>query len=230
METGTSFDASHEECRRRVCIVCYGKASRNLSENEISTVQDSIIDGFSVDNSNFPCAVCVKCHVMLAKKYKNPEFSLPWRDIDYEPKRPTALRSIERCTCRICNVARTGGLHYRMTMMKKRGRPPATEAATPRVVYKVCGNCMAKIYRGSNHTAQSCKSSRRAKIDNIEEIVKSPISLERLASRTIMNSSDSTLCTLGPKKRKVDDDVTSATVTKRVLFSKEDVMGMQQDM
>ena len=86
---------------------------------------------------------------------------------------------------------------------------------------------MAKIYRGSNHTAQSCKSSRRAKIDNMEEMVKSPISLERLASRTIKKSLDSTLSTLGSKKMRVENTECN---TKRVLFSKEDVIGMQQDL
>ena len=101
-------------------------------------------------------------------------------------------------------VARTGGLQYRKTMMKKRGRPPTKEASL-REFFKVCGNCMAKIYRGSNHTAQSCKSSRRAKIDNFEEMVKSRVSLERLASRTIKKSSDSTLSTLGSKKMRVEN-------------------------
>ena len=121
---------------------------------------------------------------------------MPIRDIDYEPRRPTALRSIQQRTCRICNVATTGGLHYRKTMMKKRGRPPTKEVSL-REFFKGFGNCMAKIYRGNNLTAQSCKSSCRAKIDNIEKMVKSPISLERLASRTIKKSSASTLSTLG---------------------------------
>ena len=81
-------------------------------------IQDFIIDGFDIENSNFPCAVCIKCHVMLLKKHKDPDFLMPVRNIDYEPSRPTALRSIKRCTCRICYVARTGGLQYRKSMMK----------------------------------------------------------------------------------------------------------------
>ena len=58
-------------------------------------------------------------------------------------------------------------------------------------------------------------------------MVKSPISLERLASRTIKKSSDSTLSTLGSKKMRVENTDSN---TKRVLFSKEDVIGMQQDL
>ena len=107
----STFDASHEECRHRICIVCYGKGSRTFSETEIETIQDFLIDGFDTENSNFPCAACVKCNIMLLKKHKDPDFLMPIRDIDYEPRRPTALRSIQQRTCRIWNVATTGGLH-----------------------------------------------------------------------------------------------------------------------
>ena len=51
----STFDASHEECRHRVCIVCYGKGSRTLSETEIQTKQGFLIDGFDIENSNFTC-------------------------------------------------------------------------------------------------------------------------------------------------------------------------------
>ena len=200
----STFDASHEECRHRV-----------YTDNK-----DFLIDGFDIENSNFPCAACVKCHIMLLKKHKDPDFLMPIRDNDFEPRRPTALRSIQQCTCSICNVARTGGLQYWKTMMKKCGRPPTKEASL-REFFKVCGNCMAKIYRGS------CKSSRRAKVENIEKMVKSPISLERLASCSIKKPSDSTLSTLGSKKMRVENTDSN---TKRVLFSKEDVIGMQQDL
>ena len=206
--------------------MCYGKGSRTLSETEIQTTQYFLIDGSDIKNSNFPCAAYVKCHIMLLKKYKDPDFLMPIRGIDYEPRRPTALWSIQQCTCRICNVARTGGFQYRKTMMKKCGRPSPKEASL-REFFKVYGNYLAKIYRGSNHTAQSCKSSRRAKIDNIEEMVKSPINLERLASRPINKSSDSTLSTLASKKMRVENTDSN---TKRALFSKEDVIGMQQDL
>ena len=125
----STFDVSHEECRHRVCIVCYGKGSRTLSETKIQTIQDFLIDAFDIENSTFPCAVCVKCHTMLLKKHKDPDFLMPTRDIDYEPRRPTTLRSIQQCTCRINNVARTEGLQYRRTMMKKRDRPQRKKQA-----------------------------------------------------------------------------------------------------
>ena len=40
----STFDASHEESRHRVCIVCHGKGPRTLSETEIQTIQDFLID------------------------------------------------------------------------------------------------------------------------------------------------------------------------------------------
>ena len=76
-------------------------------------------------------------------------------------------------------------------MMGKRGRPTAGQPTSQN--FKVCSNGFAEFYQGSTHSSSSCKFSRRAKIDNIEELVKSPSSLERLASRTIYKSSDTVL-------------------------------------
>ena len=86
-------------------------------------------------------------------------------------------------------------------------------------------NCFAKIYRGSTQSSSSCKFSRRAKIDNIKELVKSPSSLERLTSRTIYKSSDTVLSTFGNKRKQVGQ-----TIPRKVLFSKEDMTGIQQDL
>ena len=108
-------------------------------------------------------------------------------------------------------------------MMGKRGRPTAGQPTSQN--FKVCSNCFAKIYRGSTHSSSSCKFSRRAKIDNIEELVKSPSSLERLALRTIYKSSDTVLSTLGNKGKQVGQ-----TIPRKVLFNKEDMIGIQQDL
>ena len=131
----STFDEYHEKCRGRVCVVCYSKAStykstahRGLSENEIATIQEFIIDGYEATNPDFPCGVCVDCHLLLAKKHKDPEFQLPPREIDYEPKnRPTALRSLQVCCCRICEIAKSNGLKC-LFNKPKRGRPPASKS------------------------------------------------------------------------------------------------------
>lgn len=224
----TTLDESHEKCRNRVCVVCYKKAAtnkstaRSLSAIEIATIQDYIIDGYEVTNSDFPCGVCVDCHLLLTKKHKDPEFQLPSREINYEPNRPTSLRSIQVCTCCICEIAYSNGLKFKLNK-PKRGRP--TTNSTPVQNYKVCSRCFAPIYRGSNHSSRSCLFSRRKKLDNIVDLLNSPTSLERIAARTI-NSADNSLSTLG-KRKSVGNPVEEV---KKVLFQTENIIGMSQDL
>ena len=105
MATSSNFDAAHEQCRLKVCVVCYGKAARKLSPTEVTNVKDFIIDGFKISNSNYPSGVCVSSHILLSKRRNNKNFVLSMKNIGYEPRRPTALRSVQNCTCRICEVA-----------------------------------------------------------------------------------------------------------------------------
>ena len=62
----SSFDLAHDKCRSKVCIICYSKATRSLSTNEIEAIQEYVIDGYEVSNSDFPCGICVHCHLLLS--------------------------------------------------------------------------------------------------------------------------------------------------------------------
>ena len=64
----SNFDAAHEQCRLKVCVVCYGKAARKLSSTKVTNVKDVIIDGFEISDSNFSAGVCVSCHVCYQKE------------------------------------------------------------------------------------------------------------------------------------------------------------------
>ena len=173
----SEFDALHEKYRRKVCVVCYSKATRELSANEIETVKTHIIDGFEISNSDFPCGVCVHCHITLSQKRKNAHFKLPDYNIDYEPNRPTQLRSLKICTCRICEIATANGLQCKKAK-GKRGRPSMNTATSTAQPFKVCSRCFARIYRGSNHSSGSCIHSRRGKLENISKMINSLTSLQ----------------------------------------------------
>ena len=75
---------------------------------------------------------------------------------DYDPKRVKGLRSAAKCECRIFDIAKMPGITYQRMMKKKCGRPKKKDAVAPPKSYKVCSNCFAHIYRGSNHTASTC--------------------------------------------------------------------------
>ena len=70
IKMATALDETHEKLRKRVCIVCYRKASRNLSAKEIFIVQEHLIEHFDIDNPDFPSGVCGGCHMLLLKKGK----------------------------------------------------------------------------------------------------------------------------------------------------------------
>ena len=220
----TNFEIGHDQCRNRVCVCCYRKADRPLSGKDIACIRLYLIENYHVDNPDFPNGICTSCHLELHKKDKNDEYNLKFLVDDYTPKR--GLRSAAKCVCRICEVAKMPGVTYQRMFKKKRGRPKKEGTVTPpKSYYKVCSNCFEHIYKGSNHTEASCKNSRRSKVYNIEALVQSPTTLQRVASRVIKDAAGTPLATLGPNEKKCE----KATVRKEI-FTSEHLFGMQQDL
>lgn len=79
--------------------------------------------------------------------------------------------------------------------------------------------------RNGNHTEASCKNSRRSKVYNIEALVQSPTTMQRVASRIIKDAGSTPLATLGPNEKSIE----KATVRKEI-FSSEHLFGMQPDL
>ena len=107
-------------------------------------------------------------------------------------------------------------------MKKKRGRPKKKDAVAPPKSYKACSNNFAHIYRGSYHTASTCKKSRRSNVYNIEAAVQSLTNLGGVASRVTKDAAATLLATLGPNEKKCEK------VSE--IFSSEYLFGIQQDL
>ena len=194
----TAFEIGQEKCRSKVCVVCYQKASRSLSEAEIQLVQEFLIDGYSSSHPDFPNGVCTGCSINLSKKRNDPTAALSIVE-NYDPDRKAGLRSVNMCSCKICSVAKLNGPAFLLSSRKnrkKRGRP---STKTPPDQIKICANCFTKIYRGCNHSAVQCQQSRRSKVANIMEIM-SPTSLQRATSRVNREISDVPVTPLGRPK------------------------------
>ena len=107
----TEFDLGHDRYRSKVCVVCYEKASRMLSDLEIETVDKFLIDGYKSMHPDFPCGICTCCSIALSKKCKDVDFKkkknfeIPVLD-SYDPERKVGLQSVGTCSCRICTVAK----------------------------------------------------------------------------------------------------------------------------
>lgn len=214
----TDVELGHENCRRLVCVVCYEKASSVLTDLQTSYIQDFLIEGYTISNPDFPCGICKNCSFIVSKKSRDPNVKLPLVE-SYDPGRTAGLRSVSVCSCKICAVAKMNGLASLTAKRKKKKRGRPSQGTTPTAI-RHCSSCFAPIYRGSNHSVDACKRSRRSKVDHLLEIT-SPTTIQRAATRN-KKEIDLQIIPLGPpaKLQKV----------KKELFSAETVSGMQQDL
>ena len=171
------------------------KASRLLSELEIETVENILIDGYSSSHPDFPCGVCTGCSIAPSKKRTDPDFTIPVLET-YDPgRKKVGLRSVDTCSCRICSVMKKNGVGVLLASREKRKRGrPTTKPIHDHI--KICSNCFSIIAKGSNHSAAQCKYSKRTKITKLVEI-SSPTTLQRAASR----DRDISDCPVTPLKR-----------------------------
>ena len=138
-----------------MCVVCYKKGERSISECEVKFIQDQLIHGYTIDNFDFPCGLCDNSHHLVQKNIMLKDAVLPEVQ-NYDPKRPLLLRGVV-CTCKICTDAKVTIVPRQK---EKRGRPK-TEA-TP--ILRIYAKCFARV---GDKPHDNC-SSRRAKIDNVQ--------------------------------------------------------------
>lgn len=171
-------------------MCCYRKADRPLSEKDIACIQLHLIVGYKIDHSDFPNSICSGCQLELLKKDNSNESSIKILVNDYKV-----------CVIRLCEVVKMSGITYQRMMNKKHGIPKEKNAVAPPNSYKVCSNCLAIIYRGSNPTAITCKNSRRSKVYNMEALVQSSTTLHGVASCVIKDTACTPLANLGAKRK-----------------------------
>lgn len=170
MATAVAYD--HERCRYKVCVVCYRKGNRKLSSTDISTINDHVIEGYDIGNPDFPASLCNGCYLILSKRRNGHEnIEIPFVD-DYDPLRPTDLRSKQSCSCRICNVAKLN-MQDAVKLKKKSGRPSDPNSNTRNCKkIKICSQCFAQIYSGCSHNPNSCASKSRV-LKNLSNLINS---------------------------------------------------------
>ena len=93
----------HEKCCKKVCILCYKRGNRSISQKEMEHIQDNIIHELKRDNLDFPSAICKGCHLLLNKRLNGFAITLPHVE-SYDPERPLLLRDTPECNCKICKV------------------------------------------------------------------------------------------------------------------------------
>lgn len=223
MMASKNIDEGHMRCRKMVCIVCYGKGRRNISEKELTWIRENLIDGFNIDNPSFPAAICDHCHILLSRRIAgNDERSLPIVD-NYDPGQRVFTRNSTKCDCKICKTAKSS---INSTKPKKRGRPKTNpdEMAEEIASFKVCGRCFSRIGKGLPHNC----SSKREKVSNVQTLLhNTPKTAQRVASRIINETGTPFLETLGNKPKQVGPDPKMA---KKQLFTASDMSVIQKDL
>ena len=211
----------HEQCRKKVCVVCSKKASRTLSKTQINAVQVHVDAQFNDETLDYPTRICTNCHIALNKKNNGQDVKLTINQ-KYKPFHFLRSSSVN-CKCPICDIAKASGVNFRFANSKKKPGRPKTIQNPVKTALKVCSLCFHEIYRGSQHHCSST-SYRRNKVYNLEELM-TPTTSERVASRVMnMCKEDMVLSTLGCHKRTI-----AGEPIKKVLFSADDMIAIRKD-
>jgi hypothetical protein len=193
---------THQGCRTKVCAVCYGRSGRKATQNVTDYLEDGIksfvFAEFDKNDERFPSGVCTTCRMTLMEHMKGKSLRddrdtlrtllLPDPD-QYEAEmiRVTRSSSQQGCECRICSLAMINGLQW--IKFVSDCKKVKTDFA-PGVKYdKLCKDCFAPIYRGSNHSGDVCRS-RKHTLSNVTAAIHSAnTSMDLVASKFLKTES-----------------------------------------
>ena len=162
----------HEACRRMVCAICWcesgQKASRGVSASLEAALKDFVVSSYSRADPRFPTGLCTNCNLILTDWTRGVETPRPLPVASkYEAVIPLTTRSSPHCTCTMCKLASLNGAEWkRFSSSKKQQKVSPISKQSGE---KLCGSCFSRIYRGSNHSADVCKSSRTA-VENLSGV------------------------------------------------------------
>ena len=217
----------HEASRSKVCVICSRVATRKkaLSVNDIKSLKEFIDNGYNYHDPDYPTGICNGCYLLLNKKRNGHDVTIPINQTYKSECRLLFLRSSgPTCDCSICTIAHSS-VHQILSSKKKRGRPKSTntDETTPTVkAIKVCITCFTKLYPGCRHHCSTTRY-RDQKVSNIEKMIATPTSSQRIAARTLRNTkNDECLPTL---ERSIE-----SMKRPRQLFSADDMSLIRKDL
>jgi hypothetical protein len=162
IQSAFSTMKSHEENRKRVCLLCFGKKRimRQINTCQVSIIEKYFINNYKIDDVSLPCALCLTCQKVLSeygRGISNRKIEL----LDYS-KKNTFPRSMTRhnedCQCDICKIGRSNAVCRNIPKRKKVGRPSFFGILKNKEKFRLCGQCCSKIGRRKQHV---CKETVR---------------------------------------------------------------------
>ena len=150
-------------------------------------------------DERFPSGVCTNCRFILIEQMKGKSLR-DGRDVQrtlllpdpnhYEAQISRVTRSSNQqdCECRICSLARLNGLQW--IKFVSDCKKVKTDFA-PGVKYdKLCRDCLAPIYRGSNHSGDVCRSRKHTLSNVTDAIHNANTSMDLVASKFLKTVSE----------------------------------------
>ena len=173
---------NHHGCRAKVCAVCYGrsgsKAAQSVSDYLEEGIKSFVFAEYSKSDEKFPSGICITCRLTLIEQMTG--VSLQERDVPrklmlpdpdhYEVQldRVTRFSQQQDCGCRICLLARMNGLEWKKFVADCKKKQ--TDFSPGVQYHRLCKDCFASIYRGSNHSENACRS-RRQTLKNVAGVI-----------------------------------------------------------
>ena len=189
---------SHEQCRLKGCAICYCSSGKKAAK-AVTVVQEALIKEFVFSEYNrldpqYPSGLCLTCYFTLSdhkKKKESPSsnktpraFLLPDPETyEVELRRETRSSCDSSCQCKICKLGRLNGVQWKTFFEACKGRKELQ--STGAKYQRLCKDCLAPIYRGSNHSDINCKSKRQTLANISQAVVNSNSSLDLVSSKYI---------------------------------------------
>ena len=141
----------HGKARENVCCLCFCSKGQKASRKITEALEKKLRRSFPAYNSNdkrFATGLCMSCQrILTSQETHKPHRILLEAEASLQPVtiRPrTRSESQIGCNCKICHIASLNGNEWKRYISKKDPK-------------RYCPRCGAEIYRGSNHSQETCE-------------------------------------------------------------------------
>ena len=162
----------HEAARKHVCILCFRKTEpsfclSNASDLIRKRLEEHVITSLDLLDSRVPTSLCKSCRTKLHNIEKDGRSSTINIQIllTFLSEQKRISPRATSCPCEVCAIANSFGANAQK-LKRKYSTCPGRPSQETTQVHRLCGICLSPIYRGSNHTKESCASTKQ-KLENV---------------------------------------------------------------
>lgn len=241
---------THDECRKRVCLLCFAKASvkkntfRKVNPSLQTKIEQHVIHGLDPTTDerlpNVLCPTCVRTINDFDHSNQKKRKSIPLGDHSQLYQVNTRLSSSSTfCTCLICKIAQS--VPFNLANVRGADKMPPNPRGKimneegEEAVIHLCRICLTEIGRGRPHVCN--KTSRATNLQKMAERG-SPTSKHKLASSIIKEKereenglSNGSICLPTSTGKPIQLTKSPPSMSQRSpLFTSEDMSAIQVDM